>query len=639
MLEAQINLVPDSLYERGRTAMQSEDWYTATEYFLEALRLNPAHTESTVALAECYYDLREFDQALAWIQRARTLARNDIGVANLEAAILIALGQLEKADSALKSILTREPYNKEALFTAAELDIARGHSGDAVNRYREAVYRYPDDRRLLVSLALVLNAMGDIQTARQYIERAVEHHPDDYRVYYYASYLEAQTDNIEQALLYIEESLFYKPDYIPARSLLASLHYRNGNFEEAARIADGLIASNRSNISAWYLKSMAYSRLGREFEAMQLLTTTLDIDPNDEFARVMLEDLILYTTNIEDPRRARWATWHFNRARNFRTQNLIDQALFEYRRGLRLNPYARDRQEYADLLRIQGYPARYLGELQFMQDLGMGDRPLNDAVEAYTTLLENNLPNRWEIQSIDTVKRHWNIAVFSVASQSSFFHADAGVVGSSYIRELMIHERSINPLNLPLRQTSFSAGFREARVAGADYFLVVSVSENERDLSVKAELFVARTGSPAGTFYVYRTGTDRLRNAARGIVDTLTASLPFRAELIQYRNGLGLIDRGKIDGVQPSTTYDIVHNGNILIKNEGIGISYPSSAIIGTLVIDQVDEEVSSGSVTRNGFFDLVRAGDEVVLQPTERPQQPDSQFYPEIQQILRTLR
>ncbi|GHV75098.1 hypothetical protein AGMMS49940_24000 [Spirochaetia bacterium] len=115
-------------------------------------------------------------------------------------------------------------------------------------------------------------------------------------------------------------------------------------------------------------------------------------------------------------------------------------------------------------------------------------------------------------------------------------NTDAGAVGSAYVRDLLVHDRNIAAPNLALKQPSFSAAFRTAREAGADYFLVVTVSENGRDLSLKGELFVGRTGSPAAAFSAYRTGDDRLRNASRGLVDQLSAALPFRAELVQRRS-------------------------------------------------------------------------------------------------------
>ncbi|MDR0524287.1 MAG: tetratricopeptide repeat protein [Spirochaetaceae bacterium] len=628
-------------YEQGKVSMVEEDWYVAAEALLECLRLNGAHAEATASLAECYYALGEFDQALVWTRKARALARGNLDMANLEAFSLIGLGRLEEADGIIKEVLKKEPYNKEALFAASQLDVARGRPGDAVSRYREAVRRYPDDRRLLISLALILGSLGETDSARVYIERAISAHPHDYRVYYYAAYLDAKAGRLNTAIQYAQRSLFFRPGYGPAFSLLSNLRYQTGQFEEAARLADESLELDRNDIYSWYLKGMSYIKLGRKTEALTILSNAASLDPNDEFVRAVLEDLLLKETTLEDPRRARWASWHFTRGRDYQSRNLIEQALFEYRRGLRLNPYAPDRRQYAELLRIQGYPARYLEELRFMQNLGFNDRDLQDAVETYNTFLDEAVYRQWSINPVEIAKAHWNVAVFSLSSQSGFFHADAGAAASVYIKDILTHERNINVSDLELSQPSFSLAFRRAREANVDYFLIISVSENERDLSITGDLFVGRTGTRAATFSAYRTGADRLRNASRGIGDQLHHALPFRGELLRYKQGQGLIDKGRADGVTPEGVYDVVKKGQPLIRHEGVGLAYSPQDVVGTLVIEKIDEEISVGALTRNGFFDRIAPGDEIILQTQKDEKAPVTEPLadPELRTLLRALR
>jgi tetratricopeptide (TPR) repeat protein len=620
--------------------MAEENWFSAIESFLECLRLNPAHAEATAALAECYYELAEFDEALIWVRRARQLARNNMSVANLEVFTLIALGQLDAASVLVNEILRREPYNREALFAAGELDIARNRPSEAMLRYRDAVRRYPDDRRLLISLALVTLSLGDGNTALTYINDALRHHPGDYRVYYYAAYIYSMNDRIADAIRFAQRALHFRPNHRPSQSLMATLRYRNGQFEEAARLCDIAIANNRQDMNAWYLKGLSFIRMGRHQEAITVLSTAISINENDEFIRAILEETLISSTPLEDPRRIRFAAWHFNRARSFRQRNLIEQALFEYRRGLRLNPFAADRREYAELLRIQGFPARYLEELRFLQDQGMADRSINDAVEAYSSLLSNALFRQWQVNPVDLAERHWKVAVFALAGQSSFHHADAGSVAAGVIRELLVHDRNITPVNLDLRQATFSQGFRQAREGGADYFMLVSVTENERDISIKAELFVGRTGSPAGTFYAYRTGTDRLRDASRGIVSQLSSAMPLRGRLLIRRQGQALINKGRADGIRQGVVYDIVKRGRPQVSNQGIALVYSDDELVGRLTITNVDEEIAIGNLARNGFFDRIEPGDEVILQ-VNRANRPatESAANPELRALLRTLR
>jgi tetratricopeptide (TPR) repeat protein len=621
--------------------MGEEAWYDAAESFLELLRLNPSHAEATAALAECYYSLSEFDEALVWVKKARLLSRGSMELANLEGRILIALGQLNDASRIIGEVLARQPYNRDALFAQAELDVARGRSGDALIRYREAVRRYPGDQKLLLSLALVLGSLGQHTEAKTYIDRVLAQHTEDYRAFYYAAYLASRGDRLTEGIRYAERSLYYKNAFTPARSLLANLRYRNGQFEEAARLADEIISKNREDGIAWYLKGMAYSRMGRRTEAISVLSGAVGIRADDEFIRTALEELLITATPVENQGRRTWASWHFNRAKDFKARNLSDQALFEYRRGLRLNPYARERQDYAEILRLQGYPARFMEELRFMQDLGMGSQGIDDQVEAFSSRLANALYRRWQVEPLLITKRHWKIAVFSTGSQSGFYHADGASVASSYIKDLLIHDRNIAVLDTELRQLSFSSAFRTAREGGADYFLVLTVTENDRDISLKGEFFVGRTGSPAGTFSSYRTGPDRLRNAGRNIIDQLGAALPFRGELAARQAGQGLIDKGRADGVKNDNIYDIVKKGRVSVKNDGIGLVYTQGDIVGSITIREADEECSAGTLARNGFYDRIEPGDEIILQkePSSAAVPVQGASDPELRALLRALR
>ncbi|MDR2542018.1 MAG: tetratricopeptide repeat protein [Treponema sp.] len=639
-LAAQTQNTAPAFFERGRNNMANEDWYSAIESFLECIRLNPAHAEATAALAECYYELAEFDEALNWVRRARQLARNNMSIANLEAFILIALGHLDAASAIVSDILAREPYNREALFAAGELDIARNRPSEAMLRYRDAVRRFPDDRRLLISLALVTLSLGDGETAAHYINNALRYHSDDYRAYYYAAYIYSQNGRITDAIRFAQRALHLRPGHRQTQFLMANLRYRNGEFEEAARLCDIAIAHNRNDMSAWYLKGLSLIRMGRTNDAITTLSNALAINEDYEFIRAILEETLISTTNLEDSRRIRWANWHFTRARSFRQRNLIEQAIFQYRRGLRLNPFATDRREYAELLRLQGFPARYLEELRFLQDIGFADRSLSDAVETFNSLLSNALFRQWQVDPIEITERHWNVAVFALAGQSSFIHADAGTVAAGIVRELLIHDRNIRPMNLEIRQTTFSQGFRLAREAGADYFVLVSVTENERDIAIKAEMFVGRTGSPAGVLHTHRTGTDRLRDASRGIVNQLSDSMPLRGRLLIRRQGQALINKGRADGIQQDTVFDIVKRGRLQTANEGIAVVYSNDELVGKLTITNVDEEIAIGTLSRNGFFDRIEQGDEVIFQ-LERTQRhiPENAANPELRTLLRTLR
>ncbi len=627
-------------YKSGLARAAAEDWYGAAEYFLEALSLNPRYADPIAALAECYFALEEYDQALSWVRQARKLRSSDFELINLEAAILIALGDFNTADLLISDLLRQEPYNKEALFTAAELDLAMGKIGEAAARYRSAVQRYPDDRNALLSLALVLGSLGQTDQARAFADRAVKAHPDDYKTLYYSAYLDSISGDLDGALDAVQRCLLYKSDYRPALSLLAPVQYRREAWAEAAQSADRLIALDRLNVSAWYLKALAFVKLGMNDQARSILKSALSIDPNDEFVRASWERLLLSDTGVESIERMPAAAYHFAKAAEYQERNFSSQALFEYRRGLRLNPYAAERKLYADLLGAAAYPARQLAELRFIQELGMSNQVINDAIEAYDSLLSDALHRRWGVEPDFLDRRHWTVAVMTLGGQSGG-HVDAGETAAQTIRDYLVHDGSIAIADVALKQSSFAAAFQEARLADADYFFIISLKEGNRDLALSAELYVARTGSHAASYSAYRTGGDRLRDAARIIVDKLNYDMPFRARLLIRKSGQGIIDKGRIDGVQVGQVYDILMSGTLRPAAEGLGLAFVDEDIIGSFTVDETDEEISLGTISRKGFYDKVAEGDTLIANQNKQADQAGKLIIadPELRRLLRSMR
>ncbi|MDR2796704.1 MAG: hypothetical protein LBB47_08360, partial [Spirochaetaceae bacterium] len=104
------------------------------------------------------------------------------------------------------------------------------------------------------------------------------------------------------------------------------------------------------------------------------------------------------------------------------------------------------------------------------------------------------------------------------------------------------------------------------------------------------------------------------------------------------------IDKGRLDGCREDAVYQIVKKGRVDVRSEGIGLYYAEGDVTGTFTPKQLGEELSSGTLTRTGFFDLITAGDEIVPGPDEAaaasPVPPSSVAAdPELRAMLRTLR
>ena len=168
-----------ALYKEGRDAVEAERYYLAVELFKSALELNESYLEPLVGLADSYFALSEYDEALDYILRARALDRGNADLVNLEGRIRLGLGQFEEAKLIFGRVLETQPNSIDAQFGLAELEIAFGKTANAAALYETALRISPYNRRALLSLVLVFDEMGNYEISEQYLEQVLDYHPEN----------------------------------------------------------------------------------------------------------------------------------------------------------------------------------------------------------------------------------------------------------------------------------------------------------------------------------------------------------------------------------------------------------------------------------------------------------------------------
>ncbi|WP_252723283.1 tetratricopeptide repeat protein [Treponema pedis] len=163
---------PAELYRRGTEFQMREDWYSAIEMYQSALKENPSYNLVYQGLAECFYALNEYDQALSSVETARSYKKDDADLQNLHGFILVGLSRIEEAEKIFKTVLQKYPNNPEARFGLAEIEVLHGKLYAASDIYKEALKRQGENRKALLSLALVSYEAGNKSIAEDYIKKS-----------------------------------------------------------------------------------------------------------------------------------------------------------------------------------------------------------------------------------------------------------------------------------------------------------------------------------------------------------------------------------------------------------------------------------------------------------------------------------
>ena len=622
---------PRTLYQRGRAEQARSNLLVAVELYRAALNENPAYLEPLIGLAESFFALEEYEESLEYLKQAQRYDRGNLDLVVLEGRIAIAMSHPARARELFETVLAEEPNNLEARFGLAELDIAQGRTRNASRIYIETLKIRPDSQKALLSLVLLSEAQGEIAAAQAYLELALKYHNYDPRVHYVAGRFSMEEGDLDRAEAYLLTATALDGQYAEAQRLLAHVYLLKGNPQRAVDILRRIIENNRDLPLVWYSLGHAYVRSGDPRQGIRSLAQVLRLTPDDEIARIALEQIALTELPLDDPIRGRYAEYHLKRGELFREKNLLDKAMLEYRRALRLQPEAEEpRLQYAELHRLMGYPEKYMKELEVLRDLGYTETVISDDIEIISAERYDSVSARWGVDQYDLDRRRFSAVLFHLVPATREVHPFAGQEVAAYLHDLLLRYPTIELLQPAKDVDNFESAFREARRTDCDYFLLMHVEESERSFLTVVDQYLTATGKKLRTYQVFRTGNDRIQENCKILAARLFDALPIRGGLLARQFDRGVVDLGKVDGLEQGQELAIVRKGGVRLRNDVIGVIADYEDILGEFTVEQVDEVVSEGIVVKRSFFDLINAGDEiVVLNGAQEDEQPQEEMEP----------
>ncbi len=612
---------PRTLYQRGREEQVRSNLLAAVELYRAALRENPAYDKPLIGLAETFFALEEYEEALGYLKEAQKYDQGNLDLIVLEGRISIALNQLTRARILFESVLEKEKNNLEARFGLAELDIAQGRTRNASQRYIETLKIRPESQKALLSLVLLSDAQGDRDAAEAYLELALKYHSYDPRVHYAAGRFSIEEGRLDRAQNYLLTAIALDPDFTEAKRLLAQAYLLREEPNKAIDIFREILETDRTIALVWYSLGLAYDLSGDPEQGIRSLAQALRLSPDDEIARIALENIALNKLPIDDPIRGHYAAHHLERGHLFKERNLLAKALMEYRRALRLQPESKEsRLFYADMYRLMGFPVKYMKELEVLRDLGYTDPSILDDIEIIASSRYESISAVWGIDQYSLDKKRFSVALYHMLPATRELHPFAGQAAAEYLRDLLQRYPGLELLDTVLNVDSYESGFREARSLGSDYFLMLHIEESERSFTAVLDMYLTATGKLLQSYRVFRTGNDRVQDTFNILAERFFDVLPLKGTLLARQFDRGVIDLGKHEEVEPGQELSIVKKGKVRLENSKIGLTTSREDILGTFTVTAVDENISEGIMQKRSFFDLINSGDEIIVIAAEPP-------------------
>lgn len=610
---------PVTNYRDAQILYAEGNYYHAIDELLAATVSNPAYADAWALLAFCHYELHEYERALEFTKKAALYGPKTSDLLNLEGLCHIAMGRLDDARTSFETVIQKLPNDRDARFGLALLDIRAGRPVDARRRLTDSLKLSPRDPRALLSLALISREEGKIAESDSYLSEALKWNAGDAQVSYAAALMAAEGGRMDDAARLCALALEEQPGHLPAMGLLANIHYEKGNLDTARAILEQALLINNRDVQIWYLIGLVEAAAKSFTEAEYALSQIARLRPDDELARLAVEQLVMDMTGLEDPIRREYSEWRYRKARELENSYLYERAIGEYRRALALDPYSnKTRRAYAELLRVSGLHSMYFDELAFLRDIGKADTPLEDALDAYSSFIQDTVANSWKADRLAIAEKPWNVMVLSLGPGGLPWHAGSDLIVARYLRDQLTSSPQLNLARQVARVGDFSDAFRKAREASMDWFLLIQFMESERDVLLTVELRSARSGALVMRTEAARSGNDRLALTVTRILSWVKGGIPLKGKILERRGDLALADFGKMDGVAKGDEFLVIRSGGLSIKADGSGLSWDEKDVLASFTVTRVDDEVSEGNLFRNGFFDRSNPGDILVRKPQD---------------------
>lgn len=623
------SLTAAEYFQQGKEHQQNENWFSACESYLETVHANPDFGEAWFNLAECSFQLDEYELTLGYLENAEKYFRNDPKILNLRGMTYISQGKLTEAREVFDKVLERFPNDVNARFGQAELFLLKGKFSAAEEQYNQALYRDATNRKALLSLAILMGQLGRFEKAQVYMQKALNFYSGEADVYYYSAILYAMAGDYSSAEKRARMACEINPESDRIYELLSNILFRLEQYEEVINLCDFRINHDRNKNTAWFLKGLSYLKMGNREQAIANWSSGLEIVPVDEIMRAALENLIKDNVDLEDSRRKVWALYHVNNAREYGRRYDTAGTTYEYQRALKIDPMNDEaRLNFANMLKLNDFNELYLEQLKFIKENSENQKAsteIEDTIEAYDSLLTDTLSTRWRVQPFFMDKTRYNIGLFYQKSESYTLHVQNNRTASEFASDMFTGVAETNIRTLVKEVKGFGDAYRTSRENKLDFFVILNLDEGLRDVTLTATVYAGRTGTNLKEIMLYSTGNNRYSSVFRRFRKNFLEMLPVRGKILNRRGKTVLIDLGKTEHIVNGAKFDIVKKGCVQTASSSSALTYKESDKLGTLTVTNAGEEISEGEMEFKGFYDKVNSDDEIVLvfMPEEKTEQP----------------
>lgn len=270
-----------SLYIRGITAFELQDYNEAIDLLMMAYIKLPDHAGVNYAMADAYMAIGDFTNAAYYGSQAVEIdPENRIYHIRL-AEIYYRDGQLSRTVEVLEKARIRFPRDPEILFFLASTYTDTGRYSESNEVYGFLLQQQGPDMQLHFQRFRNFNMLDEPEKALLEIEKIYEIEPENPAVLQTLGSLYAEMEQYEKAIRLFQDALRDRPDQPDLKMSLTDLYIRQGDWSNAGALMKEVMESDQVDFRV-------------KAELVQFLMARFVRDPDNRKLRSIAADMIEY---------------------------------------------------------------------------------------------------------------------------------------------------------------------------------------------------------------------------------------------------------------------------------------------------------------------------------------------------------
>ena len=243
------------------------------------------------------YQEQDYATAQTHIQRTLGASKNSAPALLLAGATSYALRQYEQANAYLNQYVYLVPQNVHARKLLASVQIALGHSADAVKTLSPAI-EGAEDAQLLALIGSASARIGDFAAANRYLSKALEQQPGDSNLRTDFGITQVALGQTDAGIEALEEASRQNPDAVRADSALFVTYFRQKDYDKALEVAERLQKSRPKEATGFDFAGAVYLAKSDEQAARTQFMKARELHPGDAMALRSLAALAARRSDI-----------------------------------------------------------------------------------------------------------------------------------------------------------------------------------------------------------------------------------------------------------------------------------------------------------------------------------------------------